>query len=39
MIFAGACTLVAAVTVPETYAPVLLQKKVSHTHRSEWGLG
>lgn len=28
MIFAGACTVVAAFTVPETYAPVLLQKKV-----------
>lgn len=28
MIFAGACTLLAIIILPETYAPVLLRKKV-----------
>ncbi|EPS94316.1 hypothetical protein FOMPIDRAFT_1026243 [Fomitopsis schrenkii] len=35
MIFAGACTLVAAVTVPETYAPVLLQKKAQRLRKAD----
>ena len=30
MIFAGVCTLAIIVMLPETYAPVLLQRKVSY---------
>jgi MFS family permease len=30
MIFAGACTVVGLVFLPETYAPTLLARKVSH---------
>jgi DHA1 family multidrug resistance protein-like MFS transporter len=28
MIFAGVCTVIMLFTLPETYAPVILQKKV-----------
>lgn len=28
MMFAGACTIIAAVFLPETYAPIILLKKV-----------
>jgi hypothetical protein len=35
MIFAGACALFGALFLPETYAPVLLAKKVRHPPISE----
>ncbi|TFY57696.1 hypothetical protein EVJ58_g6869 [Rhodofomes roseus] len=35
MIFAGACTFVAAIWVPETYAPVLLQQKAQRLRKAD----
>ncbi|PCH37153.1 MFS general substrate transporter [Wolfiporia cocos MD-104 SS10] len=35
MIFAGSCTVVASIFVPETYAPVLLQKKAQRLRKAD----
>jgi len=34
-IFAGTCTVVAAILLPETYAPVLLQQKVKRLRKED----